>query len=99
MVKKNKSKDKEQYSTKYLMLELEYEYSDILNHLLELEVENFVEAIIDRDNSNPMELYIFGIIINQKEVYIKLKLRQQPQQVVVCISFHYAERKLNYQFA
>lgn len=90
--------DGTQFSNKYLMIDLEYDESDIINRLKELKVENFIEARIDINNVNPPELYIFGMNINEREVYIKLKVRYEPNKQIVCISFHYAQRNLEYQF-
>lgn len=41
------------------------------------------------------EMWVFGRIIKTKEVYIKISLGTFGSNVI-CISFHIAERKMNY---
>ena len=43
------------------------------------------------------ELWVFGKDVKKEEVYIKISLGK-TNKPSVCISFHIAERKLNYKF-
>jgi hypothetical protein len=42
-----------------------------------------------------MEMWVFGKEINKHEIYIKITMGQ-PNQSVICISFHIAEHPMIY---
>jgi len=49
----------------------------------------------DRDKSGTV--WVFGKVIDGREVYIKLKIAQVgPERIAKCISFHFAEHPLRY---
>jgi hypothetical protein len=81
-----------------------------LNAIAELEIspmqrEDFIKELtftdycsgpnIDTDVPGRPDLYEFGIMINGKEVYIKLSMGL-PNKPVDCISFHLAEWPMKY---
>ena len=41
---------------------------------------------------------VFGKDINDRLIYVKLKIRDQQKQIV-CVSFHYAKDKMQYPYA
>ena len=41
---------------------------------------------------------MFGKDINDRLIYVKLKIRDQQKQIV-CVSFHYAKDKMQYPYA
>jgi len=43
------------------------------------------------------DMWVFGKIVNKKEIYIKISMGK-PDNKTICISFHIAERKMNYPF-
>lgn len=69
------TKDDIQFSTRYLMLDLDYDTSDIVERLKELTLAEYSETLIDKDDSNPPLLFVFGKSIDNKLVYIKLKIK------------------------
>ena len=94
-----KSKKKEaQYSTPYTLLDLDYDTDDVVERLKELRVEEYSETKIDKDDLNPPLLYVFGKNIDGKQVYIKLKIKENKQKHILCVSFHYAEREMNFPY-
>lgn len=89
IVKSNK--DKIEYSTRYLMLDLDYDTADIVERLKELTVAEYSETLIDKDDDKPPLLFVFGKDISGRLVYIKLKIKGQQSKKVLCLSFHYAK--------
>ena len=80
------------FSTPYTLLELDYDAEDVVSRLKELKTEEYSETKIDKDDTNPPLLFVFGKDINGRLIYIKLKIRDQQKQVL-CVSFHYAREK------
>jgi len=51
------------------------------------------------DDTGDGDVWIFGKEISSKEIYIKLKIKLQPDgKQALCISFHIAKWPLNYKF-
>lgn len=94
IIKSKKDKEKEQFSTPYTLVDLEYDTYDIVERLKELTVKEYSETLFDRDDDEPPLLFVFGKYINSKLVYIKLKVKGEENKRVLCLSFHYAERKM-----
>lgn len=99
LIKSKKKKDKEQYSTPYTLLTLEYDNLDVVKRLKELTIEEYSETIVDKDDVSPPLLFIFGKNINDKQVFIKLKIKGEQQRHVLCVSFHYAEHVMTFPYA
>lgn len=53
---------------------------------------------IDKDNTEPPLLYVFGKEINDRLVYIKLKIKEAQKKYVLCVSFHYAEKEMRFPY-
>lgn len=71
------SKDEIEYSTSYAMLDLEYDSYDIVERLKELTISEYSETLVDRDDDKPPLLFVFGKDINNKLIYIKLKIKEE----------------------
>lgn len=54
------TKDDIQFSTGYLMLDLDYDTSDIVERLKELTLAEYSETLIDKDDSNPPLLFVLA---------------------------------------
>lgn len=78
--------------------ELEIQPIQRIDYLKKLTVMNFSEGPLKDKNipGNP-DLYVFGTIVKNKEVYIKISIGK-PNKSVICISFHLAEHKMKYAF-
>lgn len=92
------TKDDIQFSTRYLMLDLDYDTSDIVERLKELTLAEYSETLIDKDDSNPPLLFVFGKSIDNKLVYIKLKIKGNTSKKILCLSFHYARHNMNFTY-
>lgn len=98
IIKSKKKKDKEQFSTPYTLVDLDYDVGDVVDRLKELTVEEYSETLVDRDDLNPPLLFVFGKAINNKQVYIKLKIKGNQKKHILCVSFHYAEEKMSFPY-
>ncbi len=95
-----KSDELMMFSNYYTIVDLEYDISDIVERIKELIVSDFSERIVDKDDLEPPALFVFGKEINKKQVYIKLKIKNNERNGrVLIISFHYAEHKMLFPFA
>ena len=92
------SKKEIEYSTSYTMTDLEYDSYDVVERLKELTVSEYSETLIDKDDDNPPLLFVFGKDINQRTVYIKLKIKGETKRKVLCLSFHYAKHNMEFPY-
>lgn len=99
IIKSKKKSGKEQYSTPYTLLDLDYDVSDVVDRLKELTIREYSETLVDKDDTNPPLLFVFGKDINGKQIYIKLKIKGSQTRHVLCVSFHYAEEKMIFPYA
>lgn len=72
--------------------------------LLELTVQDYYRGP-SRDLGRKGEVWEFGIFVEEREVYIKLKIaevkpvgQENIERKALCISFHQAERAMEYPF-
>ncbi len=98
LIRKAKKGD-EKFSTPYTLLDLEYDAEDVVERLKELVLEEYSETKIDKDDVNPPLLFVFGKVINEKLVYVKLKIKGDQKRHVLCVSFHYAKEKMTFPYA
>lgn len=93
------SKEKMEYSTSFTLIDLEYDIYDISDRLKELTIQEYSQTLIDKDDDKPPLLFVFGKDINDRQIYIKLKIKDEPKHKVLCLSFHYAEYEMNFPYA
>ena len=93
------SKDEVQYSTRYTLLDIDYDTVDVVDRLKELTVSDYSETLIDKDDDKPPLLFVFGKDINNRQVYIKLKIKGENNRRILCLSFHYAKHKMKFPYA
>ena len=96
IVKSNK--DEIEYSTGYLMLDLDYDALDVVERLKELTIAEYSETLIDKDDDKPPLLFVFGKDINSRLVYIKLKIKGEQTKRVLCLSFHSATHDMVFPY-
>ncbi len=66
--------------------------------ILGLSVQDYCSGP-EPDNDRPGELWVFGRIMDGREVYIKLKIAEvNGEKVAKCLSFHSAEYSMTYPF-
>ena len=93
------SKEEMMYSTRYALVDLDYDDFDVIDRLRELTVSDYSETLFDKDDDKPPLLFVFGKTIEGKEVYIKLKIKGEENKKILCVSFHYAKYKMNHPYA
>lgn len=76
--------------------------NDVKNEIASLTIENYSEGPLP-SRSYSEEIWIFGKIIDCHEIYIKIQLSKynDPGEIIdtlYCISFHFAERPLDYPY-
>jgi len=71
------------------MLELDYDLHDLHRWLISLQASDYLESL--KDNLNPCSppFYVFINEIQQRQVYIKIKVRVLSKKQMFCISFHF----------
>ena len=80
-------------------MDLDYGHADVVAQLKDLQLSDYSESLLDRDDPNPPMLYVFGKTIEEKEIYIKIKIREQERRRVICVSFHHAEHSMPHPYA
>ncbi len=79
-------------------MDLEFDTSDVLDSLRNLNIEEYSESVFDKDNNDPIWLHVFGKEINKRLIYIKLKIRESDCKRVICVSFHYAKNNMDFPY-
>ena len=77
------------------LAELELRPIDRKKVLEKLKVENYCGGPSEEKLYGGSAMWVFGQVINKKEVYIKITLGVKGASVI-CISFHIAEHRLKY---
>ena len=98
LIRKDKAGTDHMYSTAFTLVDLEYDAQDVINTLNDLKVEEYSESVFDNDDSNPFWLHVFGKEINDRLVYIKLKIREAGSKYIICVSFHYAKNSMVFPY-
>lgn len=94
LLKKSNEMASDPYTTANTLLALDYDRNDVLNQLLALDISDYIETFIDdKDNSLP-PFFAFGKSIKNRDVYIKVKIRDRKTCKVFCVSFHFARYPL-----
>lgn len=82
------------FSTVYTLADLDYGVEDVVEVLKTLTLQDYSETLLDAGDVDPPVLLVFCKELNEKEVYIKIKIRELSKNVI-CISFHYAKHSMN----
>ena len=56
-------------------------------------------TMLDEGDVNPPLLFVFGKEINNRQIYIKLIIKTDRARHILCLSFHYAEERMNLPYA
>jgi len=62
-----------------------------------LQVENYSEGPLPDTLYHLSDMWVFGKTEKKKEIYIKISMGA-PNSQTICISFHIAEKSMNYPF-
>lgn len=79
-------------------MDLEYDAQDVIGVISGLVVEEYSESVFVKNDSDPVWLHVFGKEINNKLVYIKLKIREADSKCIICVSFHYAKNNMVFPY-
>lgn len=90
LLKKTVELPTDPFTTFNTLQALEFDRHDVLNHLLALDISEYIETFIDDKNSALPPFFAFGKMIKNREVYIKVKIRDRKNCKVFCVSFHFA---------
>ena len=76
---------------------LEFQVEDVKKELNELSVVHFSEGPVKETLYKGSDMWIFGKVIQSKEVYIKISMGQ-PSDKAICISFHFSDYSMTYPY-
>ena len=82
------------YTNENTMLALDYDTEDVVEELKSLTVEMYYETIVDNKCDTFQKFYVFGKKIQGRDVYIKLRIKENSRRFVFCISFHFAKEPM-----
>lgn len=99
IIRKKKQGADQKFSTPYTLLDLDYDTEDVVERLKELTVKEYSETKIDKNDLNPPLLFVFGKAVNNKLIYVKLKIKGDQLRTVLCVSFHYAKENMLFPYA
>ncbi len=83
----------EKFTTIYCLNQLSFsDKSQVVEVLKTLKVSDYFKTVKDKNIKKYNEyFYIFGKIIQERMVYIKIKIVSREKKKVLCISFHFPE--------
>lgn len=87
---KFKENPQDLYTTQNTLIKLNFGQSDVINTILSLEVDNYLETVLDDKPNETVPFYAFVKSINHRDIYIKIKVRHNIRSSVFCVSFHFA---------
>ena len=90
LLKKKSESPTDPYTTVNTLLALDFDKRDVSNQLLSLDVSDYMETFIDDLQSTLPPFYAFAKVIRNKDVYIKVKVRDRQRRKIFCVSFHFA---------
>lgn len=79
------------------MSELEINVLDVKRELKTLKVSNYVDGPLPDNLYNGMPMWVFGKEVSKCDIYIKITMGQ-PNEKVICISFHFPEHPMTYPY-
>lgn len=95
-----KEKTEREFSNAYTLVELEYDYGDVVECLKGLTVAEYSETLFDNEYDDLRALYVFGKVISNRLIYIKIRIQKDDStKRVLCLSFHFAKHDMNYPYS
>ena len=73
------------------LLDLNYDESDIIRDIIGLKIEEYVYTTEDKVKPHEAPYRVFHKKIQNKEIYIKIKIKKLKKTFVFCMSFHEAK--------
>ena len=90
LLKKKSELPTDPYTTENTLLALDFDKNDVMYHLMALDISEYLETFIDNKDHSLPSFFAFGKIIKNKDMYIKVKIRDRQNCKVFCVSFHFA---------
>lgn len=90
LLKKKAESPTDPFTTGNTLLELEFDSNDVVNQLMALEVSEYKETVIDDLGSERPPFFAFAKQIKNRDVYVKVKIRDREKHKIFCVSFHFA---------
>lgn len=88
-------KENPKFTNSYCLNALGYDTEDVMREIMTLQVSNYYESLFDRKSKKPDLLHVFIKEIMNKQVYIKIKMKDiGDDDMVLCISFHFTEHHI-----
>lgn len=79
------------------MFALDYDLDDVCEVLLALKLREYSHTLPDRNQTDPLRLFVFGKNVLDHDLYVKSKVLPEAK-MVKCISFHDQENELEYPY-
>jgi hypothetical protein len=79
------------------LLALEFKHVQVKHILESLKPEDYSEGPLPDKLHNRSAMWVFGKIIKEREIYIKIQLGL-PDSATICISFHFSDHAMDYPF-
>lgn len=98
-VQRTKEEANIEFTNANTLFNLGFTKFDIVSELKDLKVSEYSHSVIDIIDDKPPLLHVFGRDIQDREVYIKIKMKEHPNKKVICVSFHFAKSALTYPYA
>lgn len=94
LLRKRREDSLDPYTTENTLLDLDYNTKDVRNELMSLTVREYIENVNDNIHDQKPPFWIFSKKIQNRNVYIKVKIRSIQKKSIFCVSFHYARYPL-----
>jgi uncharacterized protein YxeA len=82
------------FTTQNTLFQLDYSTEDIVSALKTLTIRNYYETLFDKKGMELPMFFVFCKEIQNKDIYIKVKIKDRIKETVFCISFHFAEHPM-----
>lgn len=76
------------------LADLEYNVMDVAEELKRLTISDYYETLLDNNDITLTPFFVFGRTIQNKQVYIKIKIKEFNGKYVFCLSFHFSEHRM-----
>ena len=90
----------DEFTNENTLLALHYDSRDVINELKTLTIDNYSESMVDSVSPQFNILYVFGKIIKERDIYIKVRIKKRRvgTKFVFCLSFHFARNPISYRY-
>lgn len=88
-IKKSSESPTDPFTTANTLLAMDFDRNDVFYHLLALDISEYMETFIDDKDASLPPFFAFGKSIKNRDVYIKVKIRDRISCKVFCVSFHF----------